>query len=399
MTLLNGQPECGTHHALLEKFSKSEIENFHQKNNNFLEDWIKNNADIVQNRSVVTLPIVVHVVYHEDEENISDEQVFSQIDILNQDFRALNCQIPKIGAPFDEIVADIEFEFCLANIDPDGNPTNGITRTWSSVPFFSCNTEFLYRTNLGGKDAWDTNRYINIWVTKLGPVIGGSVLGCGTFPNSTAPELQGITISYWAFGSQGPVIVPNHLGRTATHEMGHYFNLQHVFPNDAPRDPCSDNNDGIIDTPAQDRTYSQQCPQEPRFSCGTEDMFMNYMNFTADACMGMFSLGQKERMVAALNVLRPGLLESNVCSYTRQEEQFLFEVTPNPSSDFFKLEIKSSTHQVGRLRVFDPSGKIVIEELYQAVNVPISLQSLQNGLYFVEFSCAGLRSVSKLVKI
>ena len=97
--------------------------------------------------------MVVHIVYHEEEENISDEQIFSQIDILNQDFRALNCQVPKVEAPFQELVADIEFEFCLAQIDPDGNPTNGITRTWSRIPFFDCNSDFLYRKELGGADS------------------------------------------------------------------------------------------------------------------------------------------------------------------------------------------------------------------------------------------------------
>lgn len=396
---LAAQAQCGAHQALLQNLSEKEIQYFHQKNNEQLDEWLQNSSNFIKNRSVVTLPVVVHVVYHEDEENISDEQIFSQIDILNKDFRALNCQVPKVEEPFKELIADIEFEFCLATIDPDGNPTNGITRTWSRIPFFDCNSDFLYKKANGGADAWDTKRYINIWVAKLGPVVGGSTLGCGTFPNSTDSTKQGITVNYWAFGSEGPVIYPNHLGRTATHEMGHFFNLRHVFANGAPADPCEDDHDNIPDTPAQDRSYSQQCPNGKKFSCGTQDMYMNFMNYTADACMAMFTKGQKERAWATLNVFRPELLQSNACSAQSTTEQFEFELGPNPALDFFTIKIKSSSHRAGQLKVFDPSGKMVIYEPYQPINVPISLTSIQSGLYFVEFSCGELRSLTKLVKI
>jgi len=328
------------------------------------------------------------------------EQIYSQIDIINQDFRALNCQVPTVDEPFQSLVADMELEFCLAQTAPDGSPTTGITRTRSSIPFFVCNGDNLYKEDLGGADAWDTDRYINIWVAKLGPVIGGSTLGCGTFTYSAPSFKQGITVNYWAFGNIGPVVKPNHLGRTATHEMGHYFNLQHVFSNGNEADPCSEDPDGIVDTPTQKSTYSQQCPNESQFSCGTQDMYMNYMNYTADACMAMFSTGQKDVVLSTLNALRPGLLQSNVCTSTPQTDDFEYSVVPNPALDVFTLKKgETTTHRYGNLRILDTTGKVVFEIPDARVNSPISIQNLQGGVYFVEFSCLNLRSVSKLIKI
>ena len=394
--------QCGAHQMLEAQYSHEEIKAFHQKNTERLKKWQLENPNFIKNRSVVTLPVVVHVVWHEEIENISDEQIYSQIDILNKDFRALNCQVPSVEEPFKSLVADIEFEFCLATVAPDGSPTNGITRTRSPIPFFDCSdSDFLYDEDLGGADAWDTKRYINIWVAKLGPVVGASTLGCGTFPDSVDSSKQGITVSYWAFGNIGPVIKPNHLGRTATHEMGHFFNLRHVFPNkrEPNIDPCENEHDGITDTPTQDRSYLQQCPTGAQFSCGTEDMYMNYMNYTADACMAMFSEGQKEVIWATLNALRPELLQNNVCQIPSQKENFEFLVYPNPAEASITLKSEGTTHRNVNLKIVDASGKVVWKEPYAPINSPISIQHLQSGFYFVEFSCGNLRSVSKLVKI
>ncbi len=392
--------QCGAHQILASQYSPEEIKTLHQKNTENLKNWQLENQNFIKNRSVVTLPVVVHVVWHEEEENISDDQIYSQIDILNKDFRAMNCQVPTVEDPFKSLVADMEVEFCLAQIAPDGSPTTGITRTRSPIPFFDCNSDFLYKESLGGADAWDTDRYINIWVAKLGPVVGGSTLGCGTFTYSRDSARQGITINYWAFGNVGPVIKPNHLGRTATHEMGHFFNLQHVFSNGNEPEPCADDPDGIPDTPTQNRTYAQRCPNETQFSCGTQDMYMNYMNYTADGCMAMFTKGQKAVVWATLNVLRPELLQSNVCIATPQTDDFEYTIAPNPVSDFFTLKKgATTTHRSGTLRILDTSGKVVFELWDARVNSPISIQDLQSGFYFVEFSCGNLRSISKLVKI
>lgn len=392
--------QCGAHQMLATQYSQEEIKALHLKNQAQLKKWQLENQNFIKSRTVVTLPVVVHVVWHEDEENISDEQIYAQIDILNKDFRATNCQIPTVEDPFQSLVADMEFEFCLAQIGPDGRPTTGITRTRSSIPFFDCNSDFLYRENLGGADAWDTDRYINIWVAKLGPVVGGSTLGCGTFTYSLDSTKQGITVNYWAFGNIGPVIKPNHLGRTATHELGHFFNLRHVFSNGNEPEPCTEDPDGIGDTPTQSGTFAQQCPNEKQFSCGTQDMYMNYMNYTADGCMAMFTKGQKEVVWATLNMLRPELLQSNVCTATPQTDDFEYTIIPNPVSDLFTLKKgATTTHRSGTLRILDTSGKVVSEISDANVNSPISIQNLQSGFYFVEFSCGKLRSISKLVKI
>ncbi len=283
----------------------------------FTQKWIKNNKEktrMTAKSSVITIPVVVHVVWHEQLENISEEQIYSQLEVLNTDFRMLN-DTSAIPNEFAHLAADIEIEFCLATTDPNGNPTTGITRTFTSLDQVgiakdNLDNYFIYYDSLGGKSSWDTEHYLNIWVCELAN--SGNLLGYASAP-STSPFVEdGVVIDYRYFGTTGTAenSFPNELGRTATHEVGHFFNLEHMW---GPEDGGCGVDDFVADTPEQS-TYYFSCPTYPKTSCGSSDMFMNFMDYVDDRCMYLFTEGQKARMQAALNGPRLKLSQSDRCS-------------------------------------------------------------------------------------
>jgi len=275
-----------------------------KKNEKKLQQTIKALAKNFSS-SVITIPVVVHVVYNNSSENISDAQVLSQINILNEDFRRNNSDASNTPSAFQSLAADSEIEFCLATIDPNGNITSGITRTSTSQSSFSSNNDMKYSSS-GGIDAWNSSDYLNIWVCDL----GSSLLGYAQFPGGPISS-DGVVCHYNYFGDIGTASYPYELGRTATHEVGHYLNLRHIWgDSNCGNDYCSD-------TPTQQGSNGG-CPNFPSTSNCTGngsngDMFMNYMDYTYDACMNMFTQDQKTRMITAINQYRSGLLSSNGC--------------------------------------------------------------------------------------
>ena len=270
-----------------------------------IQQWILNNSN-KENTSIVTIPVVVHVIYYNNTENISDNQIFSQIDILNEDFRRLNADTINTPAGFLPVAADCEIEFCLAQKDPNGNTTTGITRTQTTQTSFSTNDDVKY-TASGGHDAWNSSEYLNIWVCD----ISGGILGYAQFPGGN-PNEDGIVVDYQYFGNIGTASSPYDQGRTATHEVGHWLNLRHIWGDSN----CG--NDFCNDTPEHDGS-NYGCPSYPHTSsCPGNgiygDMFQNYMDYTNDACMNIFTQDQKLRMLAAINTSRQGLLTSNGCN-------------------------------------------------------------------------------------
>lgn len=263
--------------------------------------------------STVTIPVVVHVLYNKDEENISDEQIASQIRILNEDFSNTNSDIDQVPELFKPLIGKSNIQFALAKRDPDGQATDGITRTKTNRTVFPPDefdgtgfVEPVKFDSLGGKDAWDTDKYLNMWVCNL----SGGLLGYAQFPGGPA-ETDGVVMGYPFFGDiEAATTPPFNRGRTTTHEVGHYFNLRHIWGDDQNLiDVCS-GSDFVNDTPNQ-AYFSSGIPTHPRISCGTPDMFMNYMDYTDDAGMFMFSQGQVARMEAALEGPRASLKTSD----------------------------------------------------------------------------------------
>ena len=247
---------------------------------------------------VITIPVVVHVVYNNSSENISDAQIMSQMTVLTDDFRRLNSDANNNWPQ----AADSEIEFCLATVDPQGNTTSGITRTSTSVTSFSANDNMKFNST-GGKDAWPASDYLNIWVCDL----SGGLLGYAQFPGGPS-STDGVVCDYQYFGTTGTATPPFDLGRTATHEVGHWLNLRHIWG-----DGGCGVDDFVSDTPLSDNP-NYGCPAG-HSSCGTLDMIENYMDYTDDGCMNLYTDGQKTRMRALFdtNGFRQSLLNSPGC--------------------------------------------------------------------------------------
>jgi hypothetical protein len=258
---------------------------------------------------VVTIPVVVHVVHNpaSPAENISKAQIDSQIDVLNQDFRATNPDRVGVPSVWTNLIADCEIEFKLAEADPDGNPTDGVTRTTTDKTAFVADENDVKSSATGGADAWPSWDYLNIWVCgDLRDGFDRRILGYAQFPGGR-PETDGVVIANPFFGTTGTARDPFHLGRTATHEVGHWLSLRHIWGDDGSG--CA-SGDLVDDTPNQARENFGK-PTFPHVTCNNGpngDMFMNYMDYTDDAEMFMFTAGQSMRMSACLEGPRASLL-------------------------------------------------------------------------------------------
>ncbi|HMX04582.1 MAG TPA: M43 family zinc metalloprotease [Chitinophagales bacterium] len=257
--------------------------------------------------TIVTIPVVFHVVYKTAAQNIPDARLLEQIDILNEDFRRLNDDAANTPAAFTGVAADFEIEFCLASIDPNGNPTTGINRIETTVSSFGTDDNVKFAAD-GGANAWPADSYLNFWVCNL----GASLLGYAQFPGGPA-NTDGVVIHYNHVGNNAAGY-PYHLGRTATHEIGHWLDLRHIWGDDtncAGSDLCGD-------TPNQ-KVETYGCPGYPKTdACSATSpgiMFMNYMDYTDDDCMNMFTEDQKSRARALFEPGgdRYGLLFSEGC--------------------------------------------------------------------------------------
>jgi hypothetical protein len=253
----------------------------------------------------VTIPVVVHVLYSTASENISDAQIQSQIDVLNEDYHKLNADYTKTPSAFAGLVADVGIQFTLAKRTPAGLATTGIERKSSTTASWGT-ADKIKKASTGGLDAWNSSQYLNLWVGT----IGGGILGYAQFPGGAAAT-DGVVISPVYFGRTGSVTAPYNLGRTGSHEVGHWLNLNHIWGDDGTACTGTDN---VSDTPNQaDENYGK--PVFPQVSCSNGpngDMFMNYMDYVDDAAMFMFSTGQSSRMNAlfAAGGARVGLLTS-----------------------------------------------------------------------------------------
>ena len=311
--------------------------------------------DNYTNRDIIyQLPIVFHIVYNDENQNIPDYVIENQLIRLNEDFRRLNENAIETRPEFLQFAGDSEVEFYLATIDPDGNPTTGITHNYTSrsgFPSFSIMDLFTGNMTLdevkssvtGGVDPWDTYRYINVWICNIEASFLGQILGFAYPPldiqfaldnidledepdwsmieNTLQEELQGIVLHYTTIGPDNPQanidgISANDLGRTLVHEMGHYLGLRHIWGDpDLFSDGCSVD-DGIVDTPNQSSQSNFECNLENNTCVDNPinypDMVENYMDYSNDQCLNMFTLNQISVMRAVIEFARSGLIENMV---------------------------------------------------------------------------------------
>lgn len=351
-------------------------------------------------RQVVTIPVVVHIVWKEASQNISDDQIFSQIAVLNEDFRAAN-NLDNVPPEWQNLIADIELEFCLATQDPFGNPTNGITRTATDVDYiadkFIGGQRAICYDDLGGKDAWDTDHYLNIWVGDW-----QFFAGDGSFPGASPPEEDGIRVDPEFFGTTGTAAsnIPFHKGRTATHEIGHFLNLEHLW---GPGSASCSTDDFVNDTPNQGQSYAGICPNHPSVTCSTPDMFMNFMTYATDDCMSFFTTGQRNRMLSALSSFRSSLMDSPACTplsstNTVQESTAIIQLHSNLVKNRLYISPVHSNAPPTDIWIFHNSGK----QLFYSANIPpngleLDLSSFSNGAYFILAQKPGIIQTEKFI--
>ena len=230
----------------------------------------------------LTIPVVVNVIYSNANENISNAQIQSQIDVLNKDFSATNTDLGLVPSAFASAVSNFEIQFTLSSVvRKSSSKTSWGTR------------DAMKSAKKGGINATSPATTLNLWVCN----IGGGILGYAQFPGGSLAT-DGVVIGPQYFGNTGYVAAPYDKGRTATHEVGHWLNLRHIWGD------ASCGNDQVSDTPTQ-QTANYGCPAFPHATCSNGpngDMFMNYMDYTNDLCMYMFSAGQKLRSRAIFAV-------------------------------------------------------------------------------------------------
>jgi hypothetical protein len=289
------------------------------------EQWLKAKAQAQMGRSstgrsqsTYQVPVVVHVIHNgvNDPTNISDAQILSQIKVLNADYKRLNADASKTPSDFQSVAGAFDVEFVLARQDPNGLETTGIVRMQGPKTAWTVNDNY----QLKALSYWPAEDYLNLWVCNL-----TDYLGYSQFPVSNLQGLEnasknrltdGVVIAYNAFGSKDDDVNNNftllskyNKGRTATHEIGHFFGLRHIWGDDGGS--CS-GDDYVADTPNQPGSTSG-CPSHPQNnSCGTITMFQNYLDYTDDNCMNLFTKGQVSRMETVINnsIRRASLLTS-----------------------------------------------------------------------------------------
>ena len=349
-----------------------------------LQLTINSNKFLKTGASVITIPVVVHVVYNATAENLSDAQVKSQIAVLNEDYRLLNADKKNTPSVFSSVAADAQIEFCLAKIDPQGNPTTGIIRKQTTMTSFALSDNGVKYTSMGGDDAWDATKYLNIWTCNL----SGGILGYAQIPGLAAAT-DGVAIKYYAFGYGGSAKKRFDKGRTATHEIGHWLGLIHIW-GDAN---CGD--DQVADTPPQ-QTYNVGCPYFPKISCaaGSDgDMFMNFMDYVDDSCMNIFTSGQVTRMMGTLNGTRSTFKTATACTGPTSVQtakltgNLSADIFPNPGTGLFNCKVEGLAASNCEIKITSLIGEFIAEEKESNNgSFILNLSQHSNGIYVVRIA-------------
>jgi hypothetical protein len=408
------QDRCGTFDVM--KFKEQQTPGYLQQVRNVFNQA----QDLAQSQSgsrdaydtIYNIRCVFHVVYQNVDENIPDSVIYSQIEVLNEDYRRLNADSVKTRGVFLPVAADARIQFQLATTDPDGNPTNGITRTVGNPQGFLGFSPFddnVKSAALGGKDPWPTDRYLNIWVCSV--LNGFGVLGYA-YPPDNAPNWpngsgsdsakQGVVLHYPVVGRNfsTPIDATVAKGRSAVHEIGHYLGLRHIWGDG----DCTED-DGIADTPDADAAHQQTCDTASN-SC-TEasspqvpDMIENYMDYSDDRCLNMFTLGQIGIMRSMLQTSRAGIAD-RIVETSIKETDFgaALQVFPNPTKDMFEITFPKNLSGDYSIEVYNTIGeRIFTRSISNKYAATIDIAGYAAGVYYVQLTNGNQTAVKKIIK-
>lgn len=386
------------------------------------QSWIEQSRYQQRVDTVYQIPVVFHIVHNTPEQNLPDSVVHSQLEVLNEDYRRLNANSVETREEFLPVAADVGIEFVLADFDPEGNPTDGIVRVETDRENFEL--DFLSQDNTldevkfsetGGSNAWNTDAYLNIWVCNISGGFLGQVFGLAYPPegvpnwpdDAEAPssEASGVIIHFTTLGRNNPHhalddVAENNQGRTLVHEIGHYLGLRHIWGDAIPflgEDGC-EADDGLADTPnaaAADNfacnLTSNSCTDSPE---DFPDMIENYMDYSQDACMNMFTQEQADMMRFALTELRPGLINSPAVGV--EESTFASEllIFPNPTEHRLSIE---SPMAIDQLELLDQTGRQLMHyDNLNGARATLSVEGIASGSYFLRILAGGEVAVKKI---
>jgi hypothetical protein len=359
------------------QYSQQRIENFIQSHTSH-----SSTINAKPGPSIITIPVIIHVLYHLPVENISDQAIQSQMDALNRDYRRSNSDSSNTPEYFKGVAADTKIQFELAKVDPTGKATNGIERTYTPVAKWMSDDNMKYSSQYGA-DGWDAASYLNIWVCSMNDLLGyASIMG-------EAKEKDGVVINYDVFNDVNDGGAYNS-GRTAVHEIGHWLSLKHLW-GDAD---CGD--DAVSDTPKQS-SYTAGCPGGIRTSCGNSpngDMYMNYMDYTNDPCMNLFTNGQRDRMRSLFDEggFRNSILSSKALGepwvqnipLADQVSIQIAKVFPNPASAELTLDVSYDDQWIGKnITITNVTGQVLMQHTITSKTDKININRLNQGLYFI----------------
>lgn len=395
------------------------------------ENWIAPKVAAIENdrtanktTTIITIPVVIHIIHNGDavgvNENITEAQALSQIAVLNQDFRKM---LGTPGYNSNAVGADIEIEFCMAQRKADGvTATNGIDRVQKTVASYASMTSV---ETMKAATQWDPTKYFNIWTVFFSNATSAEMygtLGYAQFPstsglsglnsNEGAANTDGLVVDYRCFGTaaiaSGPYFTDYDKGRTATHEIGHCFGLLHIW-GDGTGDEASN---------SPDCTATDYCADTPQagwehYSCGTfntcpsvagNDMPENYMDYTPDACMNIFTLNQKARITAVMNssIRRASLKTSNACTAPLATNQFEYlndiNLYPNPVKNSLNIAIAAS-ELPDNFTIYNSLGQLIVnKKIISAADLTVDTSGFTTGIYFIKVSKENATKTVRFIK-
>ena len=302
-SISQAQRSCGSNNIMEKFYEKVPEARFSQKES--IKIWNETRMTNKKSYAEVIIPVHVIIVHPPGQaigsgDNLSMARIQSQIDVLNQDFPGLNNDMVNVPDQFD--VGTSNIQFCLASKDPNGSPTNGVTRYPTNLEFA---TNFF---SIMEQSIWDSGKYLNLYVTSTIQDLGFSPVASPLY--QLPPQWDAPTIKTSTFGGPGHATLNNYnLGRTAVHEVGHWLGLNHLW---GPMSGGCGEDDGMDDTPMQEgSTFG--CPNHPTSSCSSSAIFFNnFMDYTDDDCMLAFSEDQVDYMHFIIENVRPGLMGANL---------------------------------------------------------------------------------------
>ncbi len=404
--------------------------NVDRKNTVEFENWIapkiqelKKQPNYNKGTEIITIPVVIHIIHNGDDvgknENISDAQALSQITVLNQDYRKM---LGTRGYNNNAVGADVGIEFCMAQRKPDGSPTNGIDRVKKTAANYksTASTE-----KMKTETQWDPEQYLNIWTVYFSDDENAEMvgtLGYAQFPSTSKlsglnndegdANTDGVVIDYRYFGTSDIVnslSEPDYdKGRTTTHEVGHYLGLLHIWGD----------GDGDSDSGATDCTATDYCNDTPQsgyehYDCGSfdtcpskpgKDMPENYMDYTNDVCMNIFTVNQRDRILAVMNnsIRRKTLKTSTACNAVLNNNDFNYfygvKLYPNPVKNVLNVSL-ASNKMLDEYTIYNSLGQIIEHSNNPAINtLTINTEFYNKGIYFIKLTKDNATKTYRFIK-